>query len=592
MKQRSTSYILLVVLFLLVGCRQHRPYVGEIVVDTDMPNKHNGLLLLGYTLDDGSTARDLLSGELLVDGSFDDGIDAWQPVGGRIDVDQSRSEVETNNKSLLKAIVSSEDSIAGIRQTLSPFPIKKGEQLLFSTKGYSQGEATLEVTIVDDSLFLPLSEPLLFELHEEREEHSGTMTAHKDNERAILQILMTVTPYEYTQYSDSVIYRKSRVATIFLDDLHLQAPDSHVTMDLPSDLVTLLSELQPGFLRYPSGEGAGKELPFHLDSLLHVQKKPIPKFDYKDFIHLSESISATPILLTNFGYNTKPQYISQLIRDISNPNVIIQLGYDQDGLEFFYRFHALEQRLLEDSLTFHIINSGSLLPYMKFSDYPYDRVLSPIRFSSLLDLDSLISEHNFLAEPQMLGEVYFQDSISSRYSVPPLVLRAAFLTIAERNTNYLEGVGVAPLLSTDITKDYPLIQVQGPHYRPTPFYHYIKLFSELRGVDLKSLSAHQPFENGLVLSLTADESGNNYYLKATNTTRHPLPYLIKAKGQKSFFTSVTIHSFSPISRALDSPKRSSTDYEMRSVEQKIGQRQRFDYLFAPYEVVIFHFKQS
>lgn len=568
---------------ILIGCRHHRPYVGEVLIDTDVPNKHDQLLLLGYTLDEGELGRNLLSQELIPPQSFILKDEYWQILGGVISFSKG-----TESEPLLVANIKKNDSIVGVRLKRSAFAVQQGDEFAFSAKASKRGFAHIEISLIDDSLSTPLSSVTALSITDEFSEIRGNLRATKPSERATLQIIFKQNNDTQSNIIDSLGTVRYSSSSVSLSNPSLKKPDCTTKYGLPQDLIDLLSQLSPDFLRFPSGIRAKKEFPIHLDSLLQKNSYRPKSFDYKDFIKLSESLSAVPILLTNIGYDVKPEYYSQLIKGISNPKVIIQLGYDSSGLDYFYRYHSIEKKLQEDSIDFHLINSGSILPFKKYSDYPLDRVLPPVEVSNLSMIDTLISNHNFLAEPQILGEVEFEDSSSMQYSIPPLVLRAAFMTLSERNSEYLEGIGVSPLLAEANTNSYPLIEVRGGDYLPTHFFQYTKLFSTLRGVNLKSIPSHQPFEDGLVLSLSADKEDQNYYLKAVNTTRHSLPYLIKAKGKKASFTSATIYTFRP--KDIDNPKAPFKEYEFITITKRIGKQQRFEYLFNPFEIVIFHFK--
>ena len=53
------------------GCQSHRPPLGEIVIDTDLPVISEEPLALGITLDIGCGGRDLLSPNLIPNAAFE-----------------------------------------------------------------------------------------------------------------------------------------------------------------------------------------------------------------------------------------------------------------------------------------------------------------------------------------------------------------------------------------------------------------------------------------------------------------------------------------------------------------------------------------
>lgn len=592
MKQKLLIIYLLLLSITLGACYHRQPTVGEIIVDTDAPNKHNELLKIGFTLNDGGASRNLLTSDLLSPSTFEKGWIEWKNLGGSISFERS-SEEKKNFQYLLKAIVSNKDSINGIQLKDSlAFPVIKDDEYIFKGKAYSKGASTIEIALVSDSIGTLVSNKVMFHPTGDWSDVTAKLKVSENSNIASLRLIFRTHEGAQILKPDSTYKAQRQSSTIYLKSpsLKLHHNDEDTKSTLPHQLTQLLSGLKPSFLRYPSGSQTNNSFPMFLDSLIKIENKKPTSLTYKQFIKLSKEISAVPILLTDAGYNTKPTYYSQLVREIKDPKVILQLGYNSEGIEYFYRAHAIVQQLQSDSLPFHIINSGSILPFRQFSDYPYDRALPPVRFEDLSKLDSLIKAHDFLAEPQLLGEVYFQDSTSTQYYIPPLVLRAAFLILAERNSQYLEGIGVAPLLSEHPSVDYPLISVSGGHYVPSDYYQYIQLFSQLRGEHLKSMPDHTPFEDGLIISLTSDSQEKDFYLKAVNTTRHPLPFLIKIKGRKTKISSADIHSFTLSDTTAADPMKEGK-YQLISKKIEIGIRQRFEYNFAPFEIVIIHFKQ-
>lgn len=585
-----TSFCLL--LFLFIGCRHYTPYVGEIVVDADVPDKETELLPIGYTFNEGGGGRNLLSSDLIVNGDFEDGLEFWETIQARVTLETEIADVNQKN-TYLKAVVEGNDSLSAIRQTLPIGAVKEGDQFVFQAQTYTMGNSSMEIALVTgDTLLNRLSSPLTITPSPAPWNRvKGRITVHQDAPQAYLYISFSGDSEPIMVTIDSIPQWRYRSGFIALDHLSLLPLMGESRADrLPEELVALLADLQPTFLRYPSGNKVNTASPILLDSIRHVSQKSGSRFGYQEFLSLSHRISAAPILLVPFGYDAKPDAILQLLGMINSPEGFIQLGYAQEGLEYFYRVHALEQYLKEQSLSSRFIISGSLLPYRSFSDYLYDRTLPLVDFPLLSELDSLIINHNYLEEPQILGEIHFRDAAPDLYSLPPLALRAAALTILERNSTNLEGIGIAPLLSDELEKDFPIILVRGGRYEPTVLYRYLQLFTTLRGGHLKSLPMNELFDNGLVLSLTTDAVGEHFYLKAVNTTRHPLHYLIKLKGRRMAVTKCTAHSFAPSATSTSGSPADFFDYAYTTEELPVGRGFRLDYRFAPYEVVLFHLR--
>lgn len=640
--KKLTLISLFLGIVLLSTCQSRRPYVGVIQVNTDLPVLHKGKLPIGITLDPGSGGRDLLSTNMLLNGDFDlaprmvecayNAVDStiitpngfrifyplpqqiygWKVLGGNISVEDSAE----NHYLLINS--SSTDSIVAIQQEMSNFPAKSGAQYRFSVKAQAYGDVRIKVTLVNDSL-QPLSNQVTLTPLSEQSVLRGDLKLNEDSDKASLLIEFSMMEGEtYFVETDSISYWSTRRrATIHLDDCKLYPSELTLKADVSSELHDLLKKLSPSFLRYPSGRTANGyypgSYPLHLDSL---EKKPIwtlnknewsGDFTYNTFLNLAHSIESTPILVTNFGYtdhttfqrvegakeaDQRYAYIAQLFNQAGGKEIAIQAGYDLSGAEYANRFRRMLSQLEGQTHDLQIISATSLQPYERYSDYPFDRVLPIVTYSSLPQIDSLLRHHDYMLYPQVITEVNFDSNYYDGYFLPPLALRAIFMLLAERYTPSIMALGISPLLSDNIERDFPLIEVTGGHYRATLFYQFLSDFQQFRGENLRRLAEKNDVTSDIFLSLTSDITDQYYYLKAVNVTRHPLHYKIALEGLNTRFESVNIISYTTTGVSTSSDLEGFTHYNRSLKEKNLSTGSSFSYLFQPYEVTIFVLKKK
>lgn len=628
-------------LLLIVGCQSRQPYVGVIVVDTDLPTLYNGKLPIGVTLDPGHNGRDLLSDNMLINGGFElarrpegtgynfatkevvtpngnhlfyplpEQCHGWQILGGDIHViggDQSHHLLIQANSS---------DSLVAIKQPLEGVDLRQGERYHLSLVAKAYGSATIHATLVGDSLNL-LSQPLSLSPNGQDSLLYGSIVATKDspNTSLLLQIKVAEsTPYQIQ--SDSVTYWTTRgKATITIDNIKLSTtPPNGSINNLQRELYPLLDSLAPSFVRFPSGATANGlypgTYPVHLDSSAVMplwtlrQNEYTGDFTYHSLLLLAKRLHSTPILVTNFGFTDPstiqrvedikllPQRIEEIQRLIEvdpDKEVAIQPGYNLSSAEYERRFAQLVNKLDTIYPNLQLISAGNRMPYLRYSDYPYDLSLPPITYDRLEEIDSLLSTHDQLFYPQLVSEATFDSDYDNGYFLPPLALRAAFMILAEQRTPYIKVLGITPLISTNLAQDFPIILAKNGGFTPTLLYYYLRDFKEQRGEDLCRMAQPNNLKSDIITSLTSDRDKEVYYLKAVNVTRHPLHYQIKLKGQKSDFSSVQITSYTSTAPTTSQSPKGFSIYQRHTSKERLPLQKQMNYLFAPYEVVIFKFQ--
>ncbi|MDO5036499.1 MAG: hypothetical protein Q4D93_06025 [Porphyromonas sp.] len=605
------------------------------MIDTDLPALHEGVLPIGVTLDMGDEGKDLLSPNLLVNGSFDlaprlrDGafdyarktvstpnkyttyyplplyLHGWEVMVGDIALDLRSDSISTRPSNTLRFRVSPRDSISSIRHTGFPLSITAGDELSFRCRFRSTEGVELKISLVNDSLELVSTIATIGHGSLDWAKTEVTLTTFSSVENASLLLtaqLRSSTSPSYYQDDEGNWHSISHF--IWLDDCHLAPEHSEMQDGISAELHSFLSELNPDFLRFPGGRTINGfypgTYPLHLDSLEWTPIWTLPgaeytgDFDYHHFVALAKSLDAIPVLLVNFGFTDptakqrieglklleeRSHYLAELYRSAADERLVLQPGYDLAGPEYNLRFKHMLQYIKKDSVAPEFITGGALTPETPYSDYTTDLVIPPVQRPDLSTVLPPPDSVFYLTEPLMLGEVHFDEVEGDEYNLSPLLQRVCFLIEAEHYSGALQGLTLSPLLASPHSSQLPLIRYHAARYEPTLLYDYLLYYQEWRGDQLRALSI-TPEEHPLYLSLTSDKEGNNYYLKVANTARHPLPYQISFKGFYANFSSYKTISYTP----------EVSTFKVGE-EQKISSR-ALHYTFNPHEIVIFHFRQN
>lgn len=625
---------------LMGACQSREPYVGVIVLDTDLPILHDGVLPIGVTLDPGSGGRDLLSNNMLINGDFElatklEGLaydyatqEVITPNGTRLHyplpeqhigwvfIGGSVSLAGGEDNHYVSISVSSADSLVALAQSIEGFSLDASTEYTFSCQVQGYGSGTLYASLVNDSLQL-LSNRVAIAPSADWQTFNGAITTNRasNHVRLLLQLELNNHESAVAQYDSLHYWTSSKRALVLIDDLRMSPSKRVMKSGISADLYTLLDSISLAFLRYPSGATANGlypgTYPSHIDSVRHPSLWTLRKneltgaFKYRDLLNLARELKTSPIIVSNFGF-TDPStiqrvedikllpdrinYINYLIEQAGATKITVQPGYNLTSAEYDRRFTELLRSLEQEHPELQIVSAGDPSAYQRYSDYSYDLALPEVRYDNLEEINSLLLGTDQLLYPKMVSEVYFNNNYTEGYFLPPLALRAAFLILAERHTKTIKALGICPLLSTDLERDFPIIQVVGGDYRPTQLYDFLKDFIAYRGSSLRRWEDPVTLSSDIVLSLTSDTATGDYYLKAVNMTRHPLNYQIKLKGHESDFSQVKIISYTSKQPSTSSNLEGFTHYERSVKDEKVGIQSSLTYLFAPYEVVLFRFQ--
>lgn len=644
-KNKRYIYFILLLTVLLSGCEQSISTVGTIEIDADKPILHEGKLPVGITLGGISkSGKDLLSPNILINSGFElaskpencrydfskqllttpNGYTTFYPVpeilfgwksrGGFVSLQKSSEQSSTNRYYL--SLQPTRDSLQRVEivNTMT-FSVSTNSQYSFRGKIKSSSDSLSISVCLADTTWTPISTPQYLGVTEGWASVSATLTSEKEVSQARLMM------------------RIEGRGNASIDNISLMPQGSEVSYGLNGELLGLLREFEPGFMRFPDGRMANG---FFIDTypewatLIGTDhRRPIwtinqqeytGEFGLNEFLSLSKELKKPPILISNIGItdrgaSSRAENIKLLeervtshidlakhmlsIYNISKDSIhltpAIQLGYDMTTQDYFRRFKIMSERFRESGVQIDLISSGDITTFQKFSNHIFDVPGTSISCPELSEIvPDIYDDEAMLRQPIMLGECHFSHSDSSLF-VPKLILRATFLINAENQGSHLRGLTVTPLLAeSNDEKHYPLIHVDGGRYTPTALYHLMKAFVAMRGTTLRSLNDHTPKDRSrwspLYASLTSSPDNKVFYLKAVNTTRHPLPYKLVFKGKNFSPNKVRSIHFISKGKTTTTNLKDFDSYSAVSDERKLDTSdQEWQYTFKPYEIVFFEF---
>ena len=632
-----------VLLSILWGCLEDTPPVGTIEINRDLPILSNGRLRLGITLNPGTTTgRDLLSGNLLINGSFDlaprlpvslhaadttvttpNGYRQFYPlpeiVYGWQRSDERKAEVireklreEEGGSYFLRTSGLRGDTVR-LLYNLRTFAGKAGDS--FSIKGRLRGAfSKVTAAFVADSLGgKKLSDDRTFITSETWRNVEGTIMLRSKADSAFLQL--TFEAYDSVLLPEDTVPQRARTrsANAFadIDDLFLSREGT-------GSLDTLIMELEPYYIRYPDGLTSGGFYPgtFPLHDTIPNERIPIwtstgyehtGHFTLEDYLALSREAGAQPILIENAGITNdgagrryedialvpdRVKYLKRVLERADTDSLLLQIGYQMPLNDYPRRFADMVSLFEKDTVTPFLITGGLLAPTgsRTFSDYVADYVLPPLSSPDFIrHIPEELRRTFTQPQPIMLGEVHFIDRTDSgeRY-LPAFLLRAAFLIEAERYAEALKGVSLYPFLS-EKPEESPLVLVRDNSFLPTPLFYFSQAFAISSGPEIRSLDYDRLREMGLYCSLTSDTEERNFYLKAANTTRHPLTYRIKVSGiGKEPLKHFEAVRFSPGNLPPDKIPAIEIPYTRKEESRKLSLDQETIITIGAYEALILH----
>lgn len=640
---RQTHFILLISV-LLLGCRQSISTIGTIEIDADKPVLHDGKLPIGITLGGKSIrGKDLLSPNILINSTFE-----LAPRLENCKYDASRQLLTTPNGYATRYPMP--ESLFGWELHRGFASVQRSDTPSPSNRYYlsiQPGRDSLQrADVTNTATFSTSDTAYTFEAKIKCSNDSAsisvfltdtTLTAVSNIERLqaskVWRSVSTVlSPNKVSQQTRLMIRVQGRGA-IDMDDVKLLPKETKLSYNLSNELLSLVREFDPGFVRFPDGRTANGffvgTYPEWTEQIDTDQKSPMwtlnqqeytGEFGLKEFLSLSKHLRKPPILISNIGITDRGALsraenikllddrvashlrlgahilgIYNISKDSAHLIPAIQPGYDMTSYDYFRRFKIISDRFRDNGAEIDLISAGDMTNFQKFSNYVFDVPSRSITSPELSAIVPTINDNEtMLRQPIMLGECHFTSPDSSLF-IPALVLRASFLINAENQGDHLRGLTIAPLLAeSDDEKTYPLIHVDGGRYMPTVLYHLMKAFITMRGPALRALNEHTPRDlsgwSPLYTSLTSSTDNKSFFLKAVNTTRHPLPYKMTFKGKNCSPYKVKSIHFVSKGETTTTDLKTFDDYAIQSEETSLNTtRKEWQYTFKPYEIVFFEF---
>lgn len=628
--------IIALVSIVLTGCYSRTPAVGDIEINGDLPLVEKVLMPIGVTLNNtGATGRDLLSDNLVLNGSFDlahvpelcayntdqrtittpNGYTCFYPAPAILhgwekssnSVQYQGADVEHSGH--ITFCPSLSDTVpCSIRQSVYTLPVRSGETYSLSFELSGNGGGIEAFLMSGDAQ--AVSSVFRASPREGWRKVTGHLTVEEDADSAYL-VIQALAP---TITDDvSLVPQRSPHTILSVDNVRLTG-----SVSVPDQLRSILSRLSPGFIRFPSGRTANGYYPgtypvWWRDSVEQLAPEQWPlwtleqgemtgDFGIDQFMALAHQLRSIPILVDNSGFTDQkamqrtediallPKRIERLfgvVNSHGHDSLILQLGYGITGSEYERRFTVIAQEAKARNLKASLTAAGSLIQNdRKFNDHVVDYQIPVVTSPDLRHyIPHIYHQPEQSPEPIMLGEVHF-DAESDPTSYHPLfILKAATLIDAERNSQMIRGISITPFLSEN-PSDVPMIYVRGAEYKPTTFFDFIRVFTSWRGKHLRHIPHEHIGDTGLIYSLTSDERGDYYYLKAANTTRHPLTYRLKVRGNKMGHRHADIVRFHPTASTTTEDMCLFVQYDMTEDQLTLSMHGNAEVTIAPFEVLI------
>ena len=613
------------------GCRSYLKPDGSLELDPDLPHSYDELLPIGVTLDMADTERDLLNPNILINGDFElapylpncalhpdstlttpNGYRTFYPsvemhygweVGTGSAIIQEEKVPDSTPDHFL-SLSSSHDSIPKLtlRQRIRVFRTEEGDILRVSLRYRSLRDSLAPSLMLVDSIGHPCSTEIILKPTREWQRRDNTITCTQDLSGVYLQLSF------------------SGLGTLDLDDISLMSEDLSGIHSLRDSLRSIFSRLRPEFVRFPGGSVTNGYYPLTYPDWQHpgraiwalTGRESSTPFSHEDLLTLCRELACHPIYLVNAGITdpgafprsedisdltARVAHVAQLAQAMSGNSYtyttspIIQFGYGMDRQDYVRRFRSVRQALSSDTLSMDLISSANLSAEIPFSDIIYDAALGDVSSPDIVDyLPFGADESSYLRQPVMLGEVHF-DASSHGYYIPALLLKGAFMIEAERHSHLLKGISLSPTLVPQGSPLLGLIEADGKSYRPTPLYDLLCNFVTWRGkivrpipMDSLKVGTRRPYRD-LYTSLTSTGDGSTYYLKAANTTRHPLTYDLSFRKFRTPFRRLDIIRYiieGELSKPVPHPP-----YRRDSLSINLHGKTSYRYTFSPYEFTIF-----
>lgn len=636
-----TLILLVLSLGLLTGitaCKRSDPAVGVLEINRDLPIVSNGVLRLGVTLNPGTTTgRDLLGGNLLVNGSFDlaprlavslhsqdttvttpngfrqfyplpEIIYGWTGSDPRVMMVRRDEGVSSGDLPSSLYLRVSEVTREGFKllHDLTPIAVRKHDHFFFRARIRGVG-TTMTAEMVRDSIGgAIISDRVTFRPVSEWTEVSGELRIRVPSDSAFLRI-----SFLQSSPSDSTAYTGRR--TSFFADID----DARLTVGESAVLDSLVTALRPYYIRFPDGLTSGGFYPgtYPLHDTSANERTSIwtntgyeytGDFSLEDFLKLSGRAGAQPILVENAGITNagagrryediallpdRVKYYEQVLERAHTDSLLLQVGYDMPSVDYPKRFREMTILFEKDSVTPFLLSGGVLVSDdpTDYSDYVADFVLPPLSSPSFIkSIPPLLRTSFTQNQPLMLGEVHFAPAGEEGRFLPAFLLRVAFLIEAEKHADALKGLSLYPLLS-EKKSEMPVILVKDGRYLPTALYRYSKAFVAMSGSEIRSLDYDELHKSGLYASLTSDREESHFFLKVANTTRHPLIYDLKVLAtNRPALSSIEIVRFSPHGLTTDTMPDPYLDYDVTRETLKLPLRQKKKITIGAFEAIIFH----
>lgn len=540
-------------LLLMSGCRPEMPVTSSILVHADGLATPVNTELYGITLEEINHALEGgLYAELIRNRSFEecvpplncpydasrnvlitpngwaipfmraDSVPGWRPLsGGSYFWPDSKELInDKNHRSLLVSVSASGASGKGgvVAEGYKGIPIRKGDQYDFSfyLKGATVTPKTIRVSLSDSTATSVWSDVFTISYSPDWRRYRHTFTATEDSDAATLIIS-----------ADSSTVFWLDMVSLFPQKTWQQRPNG-----LRPDLVEMLADLNPRFVRFPGGsfvEGyTAGTYPLWKETVGNIMERKsfwniwgygsTSGMGYHEFLQLCEDLKAEPVYVINAGITSqsrRPRYeditamdklVQEALDAIAYANEptdsifgsmraknghagsfnlkYIEIGSENYGQEYAKRFNLFKEAIHAVHPDITVISSSSL-PGRTRNEWADTHFYAGESF--------FISNYNryegnrFSRRPPVafIGEFSLVDE-KWQGTLRAAIGEACFLIGAENSQDIVKRVAYAPMLGNMNYpfQRYPAISFDNSRIVASPSYYLLRMFANNRGEEV------------------------------------------------------------------------------------------------------------
>uniref|UniRef100_A0A0E0MJ79 non-reducing end alpha-L-arabinofuranosidase n=1 Tax=Oryza punctata TaxID=4537 RepID=A0A0E0MJ79_ORYPU len=378
----------------------------------------------------------------------------------------------------------------------------------------------------------------------------------------------------------------NKKGVVWFDQVSLMPADTYKGHGFRSELISMMLDLKPRFLRFPGGcfvegewlrnafrwresIGPWEERPGHFGDVWHYWTDD--GLGYYEFLQLSEDLGAAPIWVFNNGISHNDEVdtaaIAPFVKDVLDslefargsadstwgsvraamghpepfPVKYVAIGNEDCGKKFYRGNYLKFYNAIREAYP-----DIQMISNCDASSRPLDHPADLYDFHVYTDSKTLFSMKNTFDRSSRNGPKAFVSeyavwrSDAGRGSLLASLAEAAFLTGLEKNSDIVQMASYAPLFvnNNDQTWNPDAIVFNSWQQYGTPSYWMQTLFRESSGAMFHPTTITSSYSGSLAASAITWQDSENSYLRIINFGSDPVSLTISATGLQASVNAV------------------------------------------------------